>query len=63
MKTILTGQPQQDDAIFAGKYLWSSCITYIAITRRVMALFYQFRVHKSTVPMPECRIGLHVCQR
>jgi hypothetical protein len=53
MKTILTGQPQQDDAIFAGKYLWSSCITYIAITRRVMALFYQFRVHKSTVPMPE----------
>jgi hypothetical protein len=31
MKTILTGQPQQDDAMFAGKYLWSRCSTYIVI--------------------------------
>jgi hypothetical protein len=66
METILTEQPQQDDAIFAGKtkQLWSRCSAYtvIVIAKRVTALFYQFRVHNCTVHMPVCHIGLHVCQ-
>jgi hypothetical protein len=58
MKTVLTGQAQQDDGIFAGKteLLWSNCSKCIAITK-VMTLFYQFRVHNSIVPKPACHMA------